>query len=116
MDSTRVGVDKVGFRSMMRTHFEQPTDMCSRSSRWNRLPLSKSPEFLKLCTPTHQVHTEPVGSLMNVSVHSLLNDCFSSHSLVLCSFQQFFVSSAYCFVVINRIHDTFSLLDKDQFN
>src|SRR5450759_3051380 len=74
--------------------------------------LRECSELLKLFTPTHQVHTVPVGSLMKVSVHSLLDDCFSSHSLVLCSFQQFFVSSAYCFVVIDRIHDTLSLHDR----
>src|SRR6266568_6506024 len=131
MDSTPVGVDEVGCRSMMRAHFEKSTDTYSRCSRWSRLPLSRSSEFLKLFTPTHQAHTEPVGNLVNVSVHPLLDLCFSSHSLVLCSFQQFFVSSAYCFVMIYRMHamssfqplpetwgysgSSSSLLDKDQF-
>src|SRR6266699_6320293 len=103
MDSTRVGVDEVGCRSMMRTHFGQWTDIYSRCSRLSRVPLSKSSEFLKLFTPTHQVHTKPVGSLMNVSVHPLLDPCFSSDPLVLCSPEQFFASPAYSFIVINRM-------------
>src|SRR5260370_8722145 len=101
MDSTRVGVDEVGCRSMMRAHFEQSTDTYSCCSRWSRLPLSKSSEFLKLCTPTHQVDTEPVDSLVNVSVHPLLDLYFSSHSLVLGFHSQFFMSSQYRFVFVN---------------
>src|SRR6266704_4941938 len=131
MDSIRVGVDGVGGCSMMRAHFEQSTVTYSRCSRWSRLPLSKSSEFLKLCTQTHQVHTKPVGSLMNVSVQPMLDLCFSSQPLVLCSPEQFFASPAYCFIVIDRMHDAYSFqpssemrdyngcsssLDKDQLN
>src|SRR5207244_2520818 len=103
MDSTPVGVDEVGCRSMMRAHFEQSTDTYSRCSRWSRLPLSKSSEFLKLCTPTHQVYSKPVGSPMNVSVHPLLDLCFSSHPLVFCSPEQFFAPHTSCFCLFCKL-------------
>src|SRR6266550_3771777 len=130
MDSIRVGVVEVGCCSMMWAHFEQPTDTYSCCSRWSWVPLSKSSKFLKLCTPTHQLHTEPVGNLKHVSIHPLLDFCFSSLPLVLCSPEQFFASPAYCFIVIDWMHDAYSFqpssemrdyngcnssLDKDQF-